>query len=171
MRISPLDILQQKFKIKLKGYDPEEVEAFLNLIAEDYKKANEEIGELKQEIDDQKKEMNELAAREKVLKEAIISTKKISEQIQVNAENEASNVIKQSEMMSKTIIEQARSEVSKIKNEIEKLRIYRKQMYTKIESEINLFLNTLTEMKETATQEDKVSIISASDLPIKENIK
>jgi cell division initiation protein len=171
MRISPLDILQQKFKIKIKGYDAEEVEAFLNLVAEDYKKANEEIANLKEEIDTQLKETEELIAREKVLKEAIISTKKITEQIQQNAENEASNVIKQSEMMSNTIIEQARVEVSKIKHEIEKLRIYRKQMYMKMESEMNLFINTLTDMRKIVEEEDKVSIISAADLPMKQQIK
>ncbi len=168
MRISPLDILQQKFKIKLKGYDPEEVEAFLNLVSEDYKKANEEIVQLKEKINEQEKEVEELLAREKVLKEAIISTKKISEQIQQNAENEASNVIKQSEMMSQTIIEQARNEVANIKQEIEKLRIYRKQMYMKFESELGLFLNTIKDMKEQAGEQDKVSIISAADLPLKD---
>ena len=171
MRISPLDILQQKFKIKIKGYDPEEVEAFLNLVAEDYKKANEEIGELKDKIEGHRREIDEMLAREKVLKEAIISTKKISEQIQQNAENEASNVIKQSEMMSQTIIEQARNEVAKIKQEIDKLRIYRKQMYHKITSELDIFTKTISQMQENAEQEDKVSIISASDLPLKQNIK
>lgn len=166
MRISPLDILQQKFKAKIKGYDPEEVEAFLNLVAEDYKKANEEISKLTEKIEEQKKEIEELLAREKVLKEAIISTKKISEQIQVNAENEAINVIKQAEMMSQTIIDQARNEVAKIKNEIDKLRDFRKQTYLKLESELGLFQKTLDDFKEKVKQEDKVSIISTSDLAV-----
>jgi cell division initiation protein len=166
MRISPLDILQQKFKSKIKGYDSEEVEAFLNLVAEDYKKANEEISRLTEKIDEQKKEIEELLAREKVLKEAIISTKKISEQIQQNAENEASNIIKQAEMMAHTIMEQARNEVSNTMNEIDKLRVFRKQIYLKLESELSLFLKTLDEFKEKIEQEDKISIISAYDLAV-----
>jgi cell division initiation protein len=169
MRISPLDILQQKFKTKLKGYDPEEVEAFLNLVAEDYKKSNEEISRLTEKIYEQKKEVEELLAREKVLKEAIISTKKISEQIQFNAENEATNVIKQAEMMSQTIVDQARNEVSKIKNEIDKLRDFRKQTYFKLESELGIFQKTLDDFKEKIKQEDKISIISTNDLAV--NIK
>jgi cell division initiation protein len=166
MRISPLDILQQKFKSKIKGYDSEEVEAFLNLVAEDYKKANEEISRLTEKIEEQKKEIEELLAREKVLKEAIISTRKISEQIQQNAENEASNVIKQAEMMSHSIMEQARNEVTNTKNEIDKLRVFRKQTYLKLESELNLFLKTLDEFKEKIEQEDKISLISAYDLAV-----
>lgn len=166
MRISPLDILQQKFKAKLKGYDSEEVDAFLNLVAEDYKKANEEISNLTEKIDGQKKEIEELLAREKVLKEAIISTKKISEQIQQNAETEASNIIKQAEMMAHTIMEQARNEVSKTTNEIDKLRVFRKQTYLKLESELSLFLKTLDEFKEKIEQEDKISIISGTDIAV-----
>jgi cell division initiation protein len=164
MRISPLDILQQKFKSKIKGYDSEEVEAFLNLVAEDYKKANEEISRLTEKIEEQKKEIEELLAREKVLKEAIISTRKISEQIQQNAENEATNIIKQAEMMAHTIMEQARNEVSNTKNEIDKLRVFRKQTYLKLESELSLFLKTLDDFKEKIEQEDKISIISTYDL-------
>jgi cell division initiation protein len=166
MRISPLDILQQKFKSKIKGYDSEEVEAFLNLVAEDYKKANEEISRLTEKIEEQKKEIEELLAREKVLKEAIISTRKISEQIQQNAENEATNIIKQAEMMAHSIMEQARNEVSNTKNEIDKLRVFRKQTYLKLESELSLFLKTLDEFKEKIEQEDKISIISAYDLAV-----
>jgi len=166
MRISPLDILQQKFKSKIRGYDSEEVEAFLNLVAEDYKKANEEISRLTEKIEEQKKEIEELLAREKVLKEAIISTRKISEQIQQNAENEASNIIKQAEMMAHTIMEQARNEVSNTKNEIDKLRVFRKQTYLKLESELSLFLKTLDDFKEKIEQEDKISIISTYDLAV-----
>lgn len=166
MRISPLDILQQKFKSKRRGYDSEEVEAFLNLVAEDYKKANEEISRLTEKIEEQKKEIEELLAREKVLKEAIISTRKISEQIQQNAENEATNIIKQAEMMAHTIMEQARNEVSNTKNEIDKLRVFRKQTYLKLESELSLFLKTLDEFKEKIEQEDKISIISTYDLAV-----
>jgi hypothetical protein len=72
-------------------------------------------------------------------------------------------------MMSQTIVDQARNEVSKIKNEIDKLRDFRKQTYFKLESELGIFQKTLDDFKEKIKQEDKISIISTNDLAV--NIK
>ena len=43
MKVTPLDLRQQKFKTVMRGYDRAEVEAFLNETAEDYEQALREI--------------------------------------------------------------------------------------------------------------------------------
>jgi len=35
MKLTPLDIQQQKFKVKWRGYDAQEVETYLEMVAED----------------------------------------------------------------------------------------------------------------------------------------
>ena len=49
MRITPHDIRQQQFTSKmLKGYDPQEVDAFLDDVAEDYESVLKETALLKE---------------------------------------------------------------------------------------------------------------------------
>lgn len=51
LNYQPNDILQKEFKTKMRGYDPTEVDQFLDGIIKDYETFNTEIGELKAEND------------------------------------------------------------------------------------------------------------------------
>ncbi|HGF8354367.1 TPA: cell division regulator GpsB [Enterococcus faecium] len=48
---SPKDILQQEFKTKMRGYDPVEVDEFLDNIIKDYETYSKELLALKEEND------------------------------------------------------------------------------------------------------------------------
>lgn len=48
---SPKDILQQEFKTKMRGYDPVEVDEFLDQIIKDYETYNKELLTLQEEND------------------------------------------------------------------------------------------------------------------------
>ncbi|MFV0557629.1 MAG: cell division regulator GpsB [Enterococcus sp.] len=48
---SPKDILQQEFKTKMRGYDPVEVDEFLDDVIKDYESYNKEILTLQEEND------------------------------------------------------------------------------------------------------------------------
>lgn len=49
------DVMDARFRSGFRGYNQEDVEAFVDLVAEDYAAYNNEIDRLKQEIDDLKK--------------------------------------------------------------------------------------------------------------------
>ncbi|WDT66588.1 cell division regulator GpsB [Companilactobacillus crustorum] len=49
LNYQPNDILQKEFKTKMRGYDPTEVDQFLDGIIKDYETFNNEIGQLKSE--------------------------------------------------------------------------------------------------------------------------
>ena len=51
MRFNHLDILEQCFRDKFFGYNKEDVDTFLHLVAEDFKEITEELDLLKKEID------------------------------------------------------------------------------------------------------------------------
>lgn len=63
MQLNHLDILEQCFHEKFRGYDCKEVDAFLNLVAEDYKHLEEEVDHLKKQL--ARKEHQVLELREK----------------------------------------------------------------------------------------------------------
>ena len=59
MRLNHLDILEQCFRDKIFGYNKEDVDAFLHLVAEDFKEVIEELDLLKKEIDKKNKNIAE----------------------------------------------------------------------------------------------------------------
>ena len=48
MRLSPLDIQSQQFRVKLKGFETREVENFLELVASEFEDLIRENGKLKE---------------------------------------------------------------------------------------------------------------------------
>jgi len=51
MRLNHLDILEQCFRDKFRGYNKQEVDMFLHLVADDFKEMSEEIDSLKKKIE------------------------------------------------------------------------------------------------------------------------
>lgn len=49
VRLSAKDILEKEFKTAMRGYKPEDVDKFLDIIIKDYEAMQAEIGELQQE--------------------------------------------------------------------------------------------------------------------------
>ena len=60
MRLNHLDILEQCFRDKFRGYNKQEVDTFLHLVADDFKEMSEEIEQQKKEIDKQNQLIEEL---------------------------------------------------------------------------------------------------------------
>ncbi len=50
MRLTHLDILEQCFRDKLRGYNKDEVDTFLHLVADDFKEMAEEIEQLNKKL-------------------------------------------------------------------------------------------------------------------------
>ena len=50
MKVTPLDLRQQKLTVVFRGYDRNEVDALLNEVADDYERALRETDRLHQEL-------------------------------------------------------------------------------------------------------------------------
>ena len=59
MKISPIEIRQQEFTKKMRGYDPDEVQNFLESLAEELDKLNTENESLKSEVESLTEQVNE----------------------------------------------------------------------------------------------------------------
>lgn len=60
IRLSVRDILEKEFKTSLKGYNPDEVDKFLDIIIQDYEKFFQWIALLERENEQLKKEIKKL---------------------------------------------------------------------------------------------------------------
>jgi cell division initiation protein len=63
MRLNHLDILEQCFRDKFRGYNKQEVDMFLHLVADDFKEMSEEIDSLKRKIAKKNKTIKDLKSQ------------------------------------------------------------------------------------------------------------
>lgn len=61
LNYTPQDILQQQFKTKMRGYDPEQVDEYLDNIIRDYESYQKELIDLQEENDYLRAQVDKLA--------------------------------------------------------------------------------------------------------------
>ena len=94
MRITPIDIQQQHFKSKMiGGYDQEEVDRFLEQVAEEVELLTVDGQQLRDELSRTKLALEEMQNREATLNETLLTTQRMTDDLKANARREAELII------------------------------------------------------------------------------
>lgn len=129
MRITPHDIRQQQFSSKmLKGYDPQEVDAFLDDVAEDYEAILKEMAMLREQITAQEERARGVTDRERTLQETLITTQRLVEDMKTAAKREADLIVSEAELRGEKAMEAARGEEARLRADIHALKRMRRQL-------------------------------------------
>ena len=104
MRITPLDIQQKQFKIKFRGFDVEEVYAFLEIVREEMEDLLRENANLKENIQRSENQIREYRDMETTLRETLMTAQQMVEDYRTNARKEAELLVKEAETKADIII-------------------------------------------------------------------
>jgi len=115
MRLSYLDILEQCFHDKFRGYNKQEVDTFLRLIADDFKSMVEEIKDKDSEIKNLRSALKSQPA-EKDTSIALEKAKKIVNAAKNQAEQHRKESMKELEQLIQDIEELKKQKSTLIKN-------------------------------------------------------
>jgi len=128
MKISPIDIQQQQFKVKTwRGLDPDDVDAFLQTVASEMEGLIRENSELKEEQARHNNEMRNMAEKEKDLREAMLSAQRVIEEMKHNAQKEAALIVGEAELKAERIVADAERRLGDLKTRIEDIHRQRIQ--------------------------------------------
>ena len=141
-----------KFNRTLRGYDPEEVNNFLDqiidrveLMVKDIKEKDETINQLKQELENTKNIREKLAQYERMedtLNRAIIMAQKTSDQLKVSAHRESEIMIDDAKKNASRIVNEALLRAEKIENDAITLKrnvnIFKRRLKDIIETQLEV---------------------------------
>lgn len=122
MRITPLDIQQKNFPIKFRGFDVEEVYAFLEVIREEMEELLRENANLKENVQRSDNHIKEYKDMEATLRETLVTAQQMVEDYKSNARKEAELLIKEAELKADSLIKDAQEKVIKIHEDIVDLK-------------------------------------------------
>ncbi len=122
MNITPLDIQQKRFHVGFRGYDRSEVETFLDQVRDEMEALVREVTELREfrQVYDQR--VREVTEKEESVKNTMLMTQKLIEELKENAKKEAALVVKDAEVRSRQILGTAQQERVKIESMIQELQ-------------------------------------------------
>jgi cell division initiation protein len=129
MRMTATDIRQQQFAVRLfRGFDPQEVDAFLEEMADDVEELSRENALLKEQLVVVEEKSRGVEGREKTLQETLVTTQKIAEEFKENARREAELVLREAHLRAEKSMQDAREEHAKLTAEVGALRRLRRQL-------------------------------------------
>jgi cell division initiation protein len=153
MRITPLDIQQKQFPMKLRGFDVDEVYAFLEVVREEMEDLLRENALLKEQFQRAENQIMEYRNMENTLRETLITAQQMVEDYKVNTRKEAEILLKEAELKADAIIKEAQERVVKIHEDIVDLKGIRRHFKEEVRRLIENHLRMIDFDKEREGEE------------------
>ncbi len=143
MPLAKIDVENKHFGRRLRGYDREEVEAFMQEVAESMGELADVRVRQEECIARQEEALNEHRQREAVLRDTLLSTQKMVEEIKTTARKEAELIVEEARMRAREIVQQAHMRLAQIHDDITELKRQRTQFEVKLRSLLEAHLQML----------------------------
>jgi cell division initiation protein len=129
MRLTATDIRQQQFAMKLiRGFDPQEVDAFLEELADDVEELTRENALLKEQLAALEERTRGMDAREQSLHETLVTAQKIAEEFRENSRRESDLILRDAQLRAEKLLQDSRAEHAQLASEVGALRRERRRM-------------------------------------------
>jgi cell division initiation protein len=161
--LTPLDIQQQQFRVRFRGFDIREVDRFLEYVAEAFSALQDENKSLREDIRRLKLETQGYKEREEAFKRAMLNSQKVLEQMKDNARKSAEVIIADAEVKAEKVLNRAHNRLSQLHEDIAELKRQRMQIEVQIRSVIESHSKLLEIGKESMeamdATDDKVAVL------------
>jgi cell division initiation protein len=139
MRITPLDIQQMVFKVSFRGYDKEEVNRFLEELAQTVESLNRDHAVQREKIIFLEQQLAELKRTEATLSSTLLSAQSLAEDVKRNAQREADLVVKEAELKAGELIRQAKVELTDTQRDLSSIQKQRLLMVERLRASLRMF--------------------------------
>ena len=128
MRMTPLDIQNQRFRTGWRGLDADEVNTFLAAVAEDYAALLQDLSSSEDHVRKLETRIEELSLNESLLKETLVSAQNLSDELRTAAQQQANLQIGEAEVKAEKILDAAHRRAGRLNQEIAELRGLRSRL-------------------------------------------
>ncbi|NIA08844.1 MAG: DivIVA domain-containing protein [Nitrospiraceae bacterium] len=143
MNISPNDILDKEFHNRFRGYDSDEVDNFLERVAEAMTSLVKERNALKDQLVACNAQLADLRKREEDLHKALTSAQKLSEEMKSQAKRDCELILEKARLDAEHIVADAHQEAIELEGRIRGLKRIQRETIFKIRSTLEGYLQLL----------------------------
>ncbi|HEX7767739.1 MAG TPA: DivIVA domain-containing protein [Nitrospira sp.] len=156
MKITPLDIQQMVFRTKLRGYDREEVNRFLEELAQTVESLNRDNAILRERLALTEQQVSELKRTETTLSNTLVAAQSLADDVKRSANRDAELIVKEAELKAGEVIRQARVELGETQRDLSQLQKQRLLMVERMRATLHTFERMLDVESAEAYQDSGV---------------
>lgn len=153
MALTPLDIHNKKFSKKLRGYDTDEVNAFLDQVISDYQDLLKQNADLQKQIQDANDKIQYFTDLKDALNQSIIVAQDAADRVKSNAQREANIIQSEAEKQARNMVDDSTDKANHILQEAsekarqitletgelkKQTRIFRQRLQVMLESQLEI---------------------------------
>ena len=153
MGVTPLVIKQKEFSTRFRGFDVQEVDTFLEEVAREFESQETAIEQLRQENHRLNLENQGYRKREESMRNAMIQSQRVLDQMKENAEKSAQVTIANAEVEAEKILNRNHKLLSQLHSDITELKRQRIQL----EMQIGSVLESHSKLLEMTKEENKAA--------------
>lgn len=165
MRITPLDLRNHRFRRRMAGYAPEEVDEFLRLVAEDYEAALRQIEAQRGQIVKLEARVDQLASTEQVLQDTLTTAQKLSEDLKRTAMKEAETMVSEAEIKGEKVLEAAHRRAGKLAHDIREMKLLKRRLAGTVRAVIQTHLDLLDGLAQDPAEESDAKVAYLAGAP------
>lgn len=152
MALTPLEIRKQEFDKRMRGYDPEEVRAFLEKVAQELQARLEENLRLSERVKELDAKIEDYRRMEVLLRDTLTTAERTAQEAKRQAEREAEGIREQARVEAERILAAARAEEIRLRHELGTLEGQRLGLISELRGVIQSYLKVLDRLERGGLQ-------------------
>lgn len=117
MRITPLDVRKQEFKRGMRGYDGDEVRAFLSNLADEYEAVLVDNKQLRERLVEQDEKLSEYRNLEQTLRDTLMTAEKLAQEARDTARREGEVLLAEARQRVDQVLADGRGRLDELRRE------------------------------------------------------
>ncbi len=141
------------FKVRLRGYDRQDVDRFLEDLAQTVEAVNRENADLRDKLGAVERQLSEVKKAEATLANTLVSAQAVGEDLKQSAQRDAELIVKEAELRASEMVREARVELVNTHRDLADLRKQRLVMVERLRSTLRTFEGLLEMEEESVSAE------------------
>jgi cell division initiation protein len=122
MKLTPLDIRHKEFKRGMRGYVDEEVDEFLDQIADEFERLFKDNIDLGERVENLEEQVTRYRRIEETLQKTLVSAQQSAEELKQNATKEGQLILRDAELKARQMVNESYADKQRIEGSLTKLR-------------------------------------------------
>ncbi|CAN5315899.1 hypothetical protein BH24ACT19_BH24ACT19_09640 [soil metagenome] len=158
MAIRPTDIRRKEFKSGFRGYDANEVDDFLDEVADEYERTFADNKRLTDEMASLKDRLQQFEDLEGAIREALVQAQQVARDLRQNAGKEAELIIREAKEQSHRILADSSSRVERVQESYEVLRKAKQDFANDFRHLLKSYISVMDNVDVTSAKEIEASL-------------
>jgi cell division initiation protein len=146
MKLTPLDIHHKEFRHSIRGYNEEEVDQFLDQVADEFERLFKENIDLSERLDALQNRVNEFEMQRQTINNTLMTAQRSADDIVARAEGEVESIVSHANLRAKEIVNDALAKKQQVRGELLRIKQAEEEFRERYKTLLEANLRAITEV-------------------------